>query len=296
MEVSLDRTVDRKTRSDLLTWQRNEITEHHVYLGLAERTGSEENADLLRRMAEDEKKHYETLRKHTGEDRAPHRWRLRTYRILSRVFGLTFTLKLMERREAAAQESYARVRGKIAEIDEILEDENRHEEHLVGFIEEEHFRYADAMVLGLNDALVEMTGALAGLTLALRETSLIALSALTTGLAAAMSMAASEYLSIKAGETKDKPIKAAAYTGISYVCVVALLVVPYFVLSNYYACLASSVIIAVSIIAVFNYYMALAKGLSFKKRFGEMAVLSLSVAGLSFLVGYTLRAAFGIDV
>ncbi len=56
------------------------------------------------------------------------------------------------------------------------------------------------------------------------------------------------------------------------------------------------VVIAVSIIAAFNYYMALARDLSFKKRFGEMAVLSLSVAGLSFLVGYTLRAAFGIDV
>ena len=41
--------------------------------------------------------------------------------------------------------------------------------------------------------------------------------------------------------------------------------------------------------------MSLAKGLSFRKRFGEMSVLSLSVAGLGFLVGYVLRAFFGID-
>lgn len=288
-------TIGEETRKDLLTWQRNEITEHHVYRGLAERTGSKENAGLLRRMAEDERKHYEILRNHTGKDLAPHPWRLRAYRLLSRLLGLTFTLKLMERRERTAQDRYARLRGDIAEIDDILEDENRHEEQLVGFIEEEQFQYADAMVLGLNDALVEVTGALAGLTLALRDTSLIALSALTTGIAAAMSMAASEYLSIKAGEGEDNPLKASAYTGVSYACVVALLVVPYFILPNYYVCLASSLGIAVSIIAIFNYYMAVARDLSFKKRFGEMAVLSLSVAGLSFLVGYALRAVFGID-
>ena len=44
------------------------------------------------------------------------------------------------------------------------------------------------MVLGMNDAMVEMTGTLAGLTLAMQNTRLIALSGLITGIAATLSM------------------------------------------------------------------------------------------------------------
>ena len=41
-------------------------------------------------------------------------------------------------------------------------------------------------------------------------------------------------------------------------------------------------IIALSIIALFNYYYSIARSESFRKRFTEMAVLSFSVAALSY--------------
>jgi len=50
------------------------------------------------------------------------------------------------------------------------------------------------------------------------------------------------------------------------------------------------------IIAAFNYYVAVAKGEPFRRRFVEMAGLSLSIAVLSFGVGYLLRVLFGIEV
>ena len=152
------------------------------------------------------------------------------------------------------------------------------------------------MVLGLNDALVELTGAQAGLTLALQNTKLIALSGLITGIAASLSMAASEYLSTRSEKTSKHPVRAAIYTGIAYITTVTLLILPYLLLDNYYIDLAISLSTAVIIIAVFNYYISVAKGESFRERFIEMAGLSLSVAAFSFVIGYFIRLWLGIEI
>ena len=48
--------------------------------------------------------------------------------------------------------------------------------------------YMGSVVLGLNDALVEFTGALAGFTLALSDSRLTALTGSITGIAAALSI------------------------------------------------------------------------------------------------------------
>ena len=156
-------------------------------------------------------------------------------------------------------------------------------------LDEERLRYVGSVVLGLNDALVELTGALAGLTLAFQNTRLIALSGLITGISASVSMAASEYLSTRTEKTEKNPIRAAVYTGIAYVITVALLILPYLLLQNYLVCLAITLATAVLIIAVFNYYISVARGESFRRRFLEMAGVSLAVASLSFVVGFLIR-------
>ena len=163
-------------------------------------------------------------------------------------------------------------------------------------LDEERLQYAGSVVLGLNDALVELTGALAGLTLALQNTKLIALSGLITGIAASMSMAASEYLSTRSEKTNKEPIRAAIYTGIAYIGTVTLLVLPYLLFENYYIDLAITMTVAVLIIAVFNYYISIAKGESFKTRFLEMAGLSLGVATFSFIIGFFIRKWLDIEI
>jgi VIT1/CCC1 family predicted Fe2+/Mn2+ transporter len=151
-------------------------------------------------------------------------------------------------------------------------------------------------VLGLNDALVELTGALAGFTFAFQNTRLVALTGLITGIAAALSMGASEYLSTKTEETFKNLFKASAYTGIAYVFAVVVLILPYLVLDNSYISLGFTLFFAVLIIAFFNYYVSVAKEVPFKKRFLEMAGLSLGVAAVSFMVGYFLRATLGVEI
>jgi VIT1/CCC1 family predicted Fe2+/Mn2+ transporter len=152
-------------------------------------------------------------------------------------------------------------------------------------------------VLGLSDALVELTGALAGLTLALGNSRLIALIGLITGIAAAMSMAASEYLSRRAEEKKDhSPLKAAVYTGIAYIATVTLLVMSFLLLNNPLVSLAITLLFALLIIVSFTYYLAVVRDMPFKHRFLEMAGLCLGVSLISFGIGFVLRQAFGIDL
>lgn len=122
---------------------------------------------------------------------------------------MTFTLKLMEKGEERAQSAYMEIFEELPEVRKIAEEEKHHEYQLLNLITEEHLDYVGSIVLGLNDALVELTGTLAGLTFALQNTRLIALAGLITGIAASFSMGASEYLSTKAegaaGRNRSNP-------------------------------------------------------------------------------------------
>ncbi len=288
--------LSESVRKQVLRFQQTEITEHHIYKRLARRIKSPENAKILAQIAEDELRHYNGWKQYTKQDIEPRWLFVWFYYLLSMVFGFTFGAKLMEMGEEVAQGNYAAIRKEIPEAEKYEHEEDVHEEQLISMLDEERLQYAGSVVLGLNDALVELTGALAGLTLALQNEKLIALSGLITGIAASLSMAASEYLSTRSEDTGKHPVRAAIYTGIAYIITVALLVLPYLIIQNYILDLIIALTTAVIIIAVFNYYISVAKGESFRERFLEMAGLSLGVALFSFIVGYFIRQWLGIDV
>jgi VIT1/CCC1 family predicted Fe2+/Mn2+ transporter len=281
--------------------QEAEITEHHVYRRLARRERNPHNRKTLERIAEDERRHYEFWAKHTGAERSPRMLAVWKSCLLARLFGLTFAVKLMERGEESAQADYEDIVQMIPEAAGVLAEENDHERELLAMIDEERLRYVGSVVLGLSDALVELTGALAGLTLALQRSRLIAVIGLITGVAAALSMAASEYLSTKAEQGEGKsplksPLKSAVYTGGAYIVTVAILIAPYLFLQESLLALGLTIVGALLIISAFAYYVAVARDLPFWRRFGEMAGLSLGVAAVSFAIGYLVRAVFGVDV
>jgi VIT1/CCC1 family predicted Fe2+/Mn2+ transporter len=288
--------LSESVRKQVLGFQQTEITEHHIYKRLAKKINSPENAKIMEKIADDELRHYNSWKKYTNQDVEPRWFYVWFYYLISVIFGFTFGIKLMERGEESAQENYASISSAIPEATKFQHEEDVHEEQLIAMLDEERLRYAGSIVLGLNDALVELTGALAGLTLALQDVKLIALSGLITGIAASMSMAASEYLSTRSEDTSKHPVRAAIYTGIAYIITVALLVLPYLLFENYILDLAITLTVAVLIIAVFNYYISVAKGESFRARFTEMAGLSLGVALFSFVIGYFIRQWLGIEV
>lgn len=288
--------LSEDVQRQVLKFQQTEITEYHIYKRLAKRIKSPENAKIVEQIAEDELRHYNGWKKYTNRDVEPRWFYVWFYTFISLAFGFTFGIKLMEQGEEAAQENYASVAKDIPEAEKFQHEEDAHEERLINMLDEERLQYAGSVVLGLNDALVELTGALAGLTLALQNVKLIALSGLITGIAASMSMAASEYLSTRSENTNKHPVRAAIYTGIAYISTVALLVLPYLLFENYILDLVIALTTAVLIIAVFNYYISVAKGEPFRERFLEMAGLSLGVALFSFIIGYFIRQWLGVEL
>lgn len=288
--------LSEDVRKQVLKFQRAEITEHHIYARLAKKVNSPENAQIMEQIAQDELRHYNEWKQYSQQDVQPDWAKVWWYYLISRLFGYTFGIKLMERGEQEAQHNYAEIASTIPDAGRLQHEEDVHEEQLIGMLSEERLQYAGSVVLGLNDALVELTGALAGLTLALQDVKLIALSGLITGIAAAMSMAASEYLSTRSEHTDKQPVRAAIYTGFAYIGTVFLLILPYLLFDNYYFDLAWALTTAVIIIAVFNYYISVAQGEPFRARFLEMAGLSLGVATFSFIIGYFIRQWLGIEI
>ena len=280
----------------ITVFQRNEITEHHIYNNLAKRIEGIKNRRIFAQIADDELRHYHIWKKYTQTDVAPSRFRIWFYSLISLLFGFTFAVKLMEGGEQDAQHAYEKMSGLGDEVSAVIKDEEEHEQALLTLLDEERLQYTGSIVLGLNDALVELTGALAGLTFALQDTSLVALTGLITGFAAALSMASSEYLSTKAEPSVKNPVKASIYTGVAYILAVAVLIIPYFVLSNIYLSLAFAFAGALLIVVLFNFYVSVAKGVPFRSRFLEMAGLIVVVSGISFLAGLAMRFFFGVQV
>ncbi len=274
--------------------QQNELDSHHIYRRLSRMMDDEGNRDVLARISEDELRHYTFLGDLTGEELKPNEAKISWYVFLARVLGLTFAVKLMEAGEEEAQEAYGGL-SSVQSVEELIEDEEEHEHRLIAMIDEERLKYVGSIVLGLNDALVELTGTLAGLSFAFQNNQLIALSGLITGIAASMSMGASEYLSTRA-EGGENALKASLYTGAAYVLTVLLLVTPFFAFDSYTLSLPVTLLVAVLIIMVFNYYISVARDLSFRKQFAEMAGISLGVSALSFLVGVLVKTFLGVDV
>ena len=283
-------------RKELLKAQKTEITEYHVYKNIARTLPDEENRRVVEEIGADEKRHYEIWKGYTGKEVQPNRFQIWLYTTISRLFGFTFGFKLMELGEEKAQVNYERIADAIPEAQDVIRNEDSHENKLLEMLDEEALIYAGSVVLGLNDALVELTGALAGLTLAFRDVNAIALSGLVTGIAASFSMGASEYLSTGSEDTEKNPVRAAVYTFIAYIATVALLILPYLLLDNKFVCLAISLVTSVVIIAAFNFYISVAKDVPFGKRFLEMAGLSLSVAALSFLIGHLISNWLNVTV
>lgn len=279
----------------IYSFQRNELTEHLIYTRLAKSTRDKANSEILLRIGEDEQHHAIIWGKYLTKQATPNTFKVWMYVLISKIFGITFAIKLMERGEENAQDAYAAI-DNIPEAETIQKEENIHEKALVDMIDEEHLKYIGSIVLGLNDALVELTGVLAGLTLALRNPKLIALTGAVTGIAAALSMAASEYLSTKSEETDKHAGKASLYTGLAYIGTVIALVSPFLISQDIYFSLSLTFIAAIVIVASFNYYISVVKEVNFRRRFLEMIGICIGVGLVSFGIGYVLRIFFGVDV
>ena len=277
--------------------QQNELTESVIYEKIAAFAKGEENRQTLLRLAREEKAHYQIWKTYTGEEMKPEQGKVLKFTFLARTLGFTFAVKLMERGEEAAQDEYALLAEEVPESIHIRQQEEEHEAALLEMLDEERLQYVGSMVLGLNDALVELTGSLAGFAFALQNTRLIALSGLIVGISATFSMASSEFLAARS-EGRSDALKSCSYTGIAYLLTVIALITPYLIFpgTQFIPALLCMLAVVILIIAGFTYYTSVAQDEPFKSRFLEMAVISISVAVMSFIVGVLAKKFLGVDL
>ena len=279
----------------LISEQQDEINAYGLYNKIAGLLKNPENTKTMELIAGDELKHYMRLKELTGKELKAQRFKIFMNYWFVRIFGITFGIKMLEQSESSAIASYGEEDESLKYMDEIIADEERHENELIEMLDEERLKYVGSIVLGLNDALVELTGALAGFTIAFQDTKLIGLTGLITGISASFSMAASEYLATRHEGGEDAG-KSSLYTGLAYVFTVIFLVLPFALFSNPFVCLGATLVMAVLIIFCFNFYIAVAKDYDFKKRFFEMAGISLGIAAISFIIGILIKKFIGVEI
>ncbi len=293
----MQKELSTKALAIIKKMQQNELTESVIYQEIAKFAKGEENKETLRRLATEEHAHYEIWKKYTGIEMKPQMGKVRKFKFFARVLGFTFAVKLMENGEEGAQKEYELLAKEVEESIAIRNQEEEHEKALLEMLDEERLQYVGSMVLGMNDALVELTGSLAGFTFALQNTKVIALSGLIMGISATFSMASSEFLAARS-EGRTDALKSCSYTGIAYLITVALLILPYLIFDSgqYMTALFSMIAIVILIIAAFTYYISVAKSEKFRPKFLEMSLISIGVAIISFFVGILAKKFLGVEL
>ncbi len=290
--------VPQNLKSQALAQLQDEINDYTIYSIMADKCKNDDkNKQIFLKLAKEEKSHYEFCRKITGEDKKPQKLLIMFVIFCVNIFGISFVLKFMENREINGKSFYKHIFDSHPESKQIYEQEIHHETELIDMLHDKKIVYAGAIVLGMSDALVELTGTLSGIALAFENTISVGATGLIMGAAASLSMAGSAYLESKESEAEDiKPLTYSLYTGITYVSTTMILIFPFLVFDSMLFALIWMFASALIAILGYNFYISVAKGLNFWKRVSQMCAITFGVAIISFVIGYCVKYFLGIDI
>ncbi|MEM3742115.1 MAG: VIT1/CCC1 family protein [Nitrososphaerota archaeon] len=280
----------------------SEFRDYMVYLALLRSERDPNRKEILKRIASQEYEHYLFWRKLSGECITKiSRIHIYTILLVRIIFGLTFTLKLLEGHESKTITEYRKVMEKFVEdehrreLEMLIQDEIEHERYFMNQIDEKILRYTGFIVLGLADSIIEITGVYAGFLGATSSTTVAGIAGLLVGFAASISMAAASYLQAKAQESmKNSPILSALITGLTYIGSVGALSTPYFLLKNILHAFITSVSIAIALTFVFTFYTSIVNEKKFSRELIESVFLILGTGLATYLFGEFLGEIFGI--
>ena len=293
----MNSAYEKENLQKALKQQQSEINDHTIYKALASYQENEKNREVFEKIAKDEKAHYEFWVRITNRQIEAQKLVVWWYIILVKIFGTSFALKSLEKRESGAEEFYKELFEIYPESKKIYKQEVEHEFELIDMLNDKKLLYAGAIVLGMNDALVELTGTLSGIALAFDKSLTVGLTGLIMGIAASLSMAGSAYFEAKENPSEDiNPLVYSLYTGVSYILTTTILVVPFFIFEVMSYSLVMMFISAFLAIISYNFYISVAKDLSFSKRVIQMSAITFGVALISFGIGYVVKYYFGIEI
>ncbi len=258
-------------------------------------------AAALQQLSATEHKHYEFWKKYVP-DEEPRVATAKVYWVLllRRIFGLTFASRYLDRHEAKVVEEYKSLANLIPgadrqAFDEMVADEEDHEKAFAQKIESSAITYISFVVLGLADALVEITGIHAGSLGIYARTEIAGLAGVIAGAAASLAMASAAFVQAKQG-FKGSARLSATYTGVSYFITAVILAAPYFLTANMISALSASLFLAVVILALTTYYSTVISEKPFLRDFAEILGIMFAVTIILYAFGYFVRVETGITV
>ncbi len=284
----------------ILRFAMDEFADYVIYKELSKREKNENYKMTLEKLAEIEKTHFEFWKSLSHNNFVVRISSIKVFilYVFRIIFGLTFTLKLFERHEKETIKAYEYILPKLKEEDKqvllkIIKDEKEHESYFMSQINESVVKYMSFVVLGLADAIIEITGVHAGFLGVTSSTLIAGIAGLVVGFAASISMASAAYLQAKHGAS-FKPLTSATITGTSYLGAVSFLALPYFFITEMLMAFLSSLSFAIIMIAIFTTYGAVLREESITKEFVTGFSLTIGTAFAAFLFGEALGRLFGI--
>jgi len=286
-------------REELKKYVLDEYNDYITYKSLAEMENDEVRRRILSNLSTKEYEHYTFWLQLSGyKPNPPSRIRIRLIMMFRRLLGLVFIARLLERHERSVikwyRELYTILPAKEREtLFHIIREEEEHEKMLIGEIEETIVKYLGYIVLGLADAIIEISGVHAGFLGATSVTLLAGVAGLVVGFAASISMAVAAYLQAKQAPT-IVPLKAAILTGITYILTVILQALPFFLTTDILNAFAVSIIISITLLAGFTYYGAVIRDIDSRREIATNIALTLGTATATYVFGDLLSSWLGI--
>ncbi len=272
----------------------HEYTDSRMYERLSETVDEGSPfAGVLKQLSATEQKHYEFWRKYAPDEKPKlDRLKLHWVLFLRRVLGLTFASRYLDRHENSVVNEYQAIADLIPEADrsafnEMVADEQQHEQEFARKVESTAVRYISFVVLGLADALVEISGIHAGSLGIYNRTEVAGLAGVVAGGAASLAMASAAYAQAKQGFQGSAKLSA-VYTGVSYFISAVFLATPYFLTSSMVYALSTSLILAVVMLALTTYYSTVIANKPFMRDFLEILVILLGATAALYVFGYAV--------
>jgi VIT1/CCC1 family predicted Fe2+/Mn2+ transporter len=280
----------------------DELTDALVYEKLSQKYGLKkpEFSKTLHHLAETEKGHYRFWKRYTEdtEIRASS-MRVRLIMFLRVLLGTTFAIKYLEKNEKEVIKTYRSVASLIpdddkANFERMVKDEEEHEGAFAEQLQGPAIKYISFIILGLADAIVEISGIHAGSLGIFNRTEITGLAGIVAGAAASIAMASAAYAQAKQGGFKGRPFISAIATGISYFVNAVVLATPYFLTSSQVIALFTSVVFASIIIAFTSYYNAIISGSRFLRDFAELAGVMYGATVALYVFGLVVGSFTGM--
>ncbi len=280
----------------------DEYTDHKIYEELsASRFVSREASRKLKEMSSHELRHYEFWRKYSSNCR-PRLLRLKIlfYKILLVLMGITFVVRFLEKHEKDVIESYKSILNSIpmedrGTLEDIIKDEELHEDNLANSLNEVRIKYHSFVVLGLSDAIIEIAGIHAG-TLGVYDNTIVAgLAGLIAGVAASIAMASAAYNQAKQDVNSGiRPGVSAVYTGIAYGIAAVLLALPYFIIHDIWFAFVASILISILMISYISAFASVVFDRSFKRELIETTLIILGASAILYFFGEVVGSFIGV--